>query len=250
MTAADGEAIPTRDAKQKACNVGPIIMLGAPGAGKGTQAKVISGRYGVPQISTGDLLRDNVLRGTELGRAARSYMDRGELVPDQLIFDMLRTRLVGVDCNHGFILDGFPRNIAQTEWLDKLLKDEFFSEVCRIPPIVLSFSVDYNDLLQRLTGRRACPTCGRIYNIHTQPPKVGGVCDVEGSKLVMRRDDTEEVISERLKVYEEESFPLKEYFARQGRLLEIDGNRPVDQVTAFMLNALESRARACEQQDL
>jgi adenylate kinase len=225
-------------------------MLGAPGAGKGTQAKVISARYGVPQISTGDLLRDNVLRGTELGRAARSYMDRGELVPDQLIFDMLRTRLAGVDCNHGFILDGFPRNQAQAEWLDKLLKDEFFNEACRIPPIVLSFSVDYNGLLQRLTGRRSCPTCGRIYNIHTQPPKVAGVCDVEGSKLVMRRDDTEEVISGRLKVYEEESLPLKEYYARQGQLVEINGNQPLEQVTAFMLSALESGARRGGQRNL
>ncbi|HZU21329.1 MAG TPA: adenylate kinase [Terriglobales bacterium] len=218
-------------------------MLGAPGAGKGTQAKIISSRYGVPQISTGDLLRDNVLRGTDLGRAARAFMDRGELVPDQLIFDMLRTRLAGADCNQGFILDGFPRNQAQAEWLDNLLKDEFFSVACRVPPIVLSYSVDYNGLLQRLTGRRSCPTCGRIYNIHTQAPKVPGVCDVEGATLVMRRDDTEEVISERLKVYEEESFPLKKYYALQGRLVEVNGNQPLDQVTAFTLNALERHAR-------
>ena len=221
-------------------------MLGAPGAGKGTQAKLISARYGVPQISTGDLLRDNVLRGTQLGRAARSFMDRGELVPDDLIFDMLRTRLADVDCNHGFILDGFPRNQAQAEWLDNLLKDHFFSEACRRPPIVLSFTVDYNGLLQRLTGRRSCPTCGRIYNIHTQPPKVPGVCDVEGAKLVMRRDDTEEVISERLKVYEDESLPLKQYYATQGRLVEVNGNRPMEEVTAFTLNALEHNARSRE----
>jgi adenylate kinase len=243
MTPADGQAVPTGDPKQQPCNVGPIVMLGAPGAGKGTQAKIISARYGVPQISTGDLLRDNVLRGTELGRAARSYMDRGELVPDQLIFDMLRTRLANVDCNRGFILDGFPRNQAQAEWLDNLLKDQFFSEACRVPPIVLSYGVDYNGLLQRLTGRRSCPTCGRIYNIHTQPPKVPGVCDVEGAKLVMRRDDTEEVISERLKVYEEESLPLKQYYALQGRLVEVNGNKPLEDVTAFTLNALEHHAR-------
>lgn len=258
MTPADGQGTSMRSPEKKAScgvpgdagnaspgqNVGPIIMLGAPGAGKGTQAKLISARYGVPQISTGDLLRDNVLRGTQLGRAARSYMDRGELVPDDLIFDMLRTRLADVDCNHGFILDGFPRNQAQAEWLDNLLKNHFFSEACRMPPIVLSFTVDYNGLLQRLTGRRSCPTCGRIYNIHTQPPKVPGVCDVEGAKLVMRRDDTEEVISGRLKVYEEESLPLKQYYATQGRLVEVNGNRPMDEVTAFTLNALEHNARS------
>ena len=175
--------------------------------------------------------------------AARSYMDRGELVPDQLIFDMLRTRLANLDCNNGFILDGFPRNLAQAEWLDKLLKDQFFSEACRMPPIVLSYAVDYNSLLQRLTGRRSCPTCGRIYNIHTQPPKVAGVCDLEGARLIMRQDDTEEVISDRLKEYEEKSLPLKQYYAALGRLVEVDGNRSPQEVTAIMLKALEDHAR-------
>jgi adenylate kinase len=221
--------------------LGPVILLGAPGAGKGTQAKVLAARYGIPQISTGDLLRDNVTRGTELGLKARAAMDRGELVPDQLIYDMLRQRLKHADCNKGFIFDGFPRNQAQAEWLDRLLKDAFFSQVCSVPPIVISFRVDYNKLLQRLTGRRSCPSCGRIYNIHTQPPKTPGVCDLDGAKLVMRRDDTEEVISERLKEYERMTLPLKQYYGQQGRLVEIDGDQLPEQVTATLLAALEKR---------
>ena len=230
------------DAAAAIRHVGPIILLGAPGAGKGTQAKILAARYGIPQISTGDLLRDNVTRGTELGQAARAYMDRGELVPDQLIYDMLRRRLQHVDCNKGFIFDGFPRNQAQAEWLDRLLGDEFFSQQCRHAPIVISISVDYNSLLQRLTGRRSCPTCGRIYNIHTQPPKTAGVCDLDGAKLIMRRDDTEEVISERLKEYERMTLPLKQYYARQGRLVEVDGNQPFAQVTAATVAAVELHA--------
>ncbi|MBV8206487.1 MAG: adenylate kinase [Acidobacteria bacterium] len=238
--------IPAEAQQPKTVNVGPVILLGAPGAGKGTQAKAIAARYGIPQVSTGDLLRDNVLRGSELGRAAQAYMDRGELVPDALVFDMLRARLGNVDCNRGFILDGFPRNQAQAEWLDKLLRDRFFSEACWVAPIVLSFTVEYNGLLQRLTGRRSCPACGRIYNIHTQPPKVAGVCDVDGAKLVMRQDDTEDVISERLKVYEEMSLPLRQYYARQGRLVEVDGNRPQAEVTALAWHALDEHARSGE----
>lgn len=243
MTPGEGHAASKGGAEQKPCNVGPIIMLGPPGAGKGTQAKIISARYGVPQISTGDLLRDHKLRGTDLGLAAQGYMQRGELVPDQLIFDMLRSRLASVDCNHGFILDGFPRTEPQAEWLDKLLKDSFFSEICRVAPIVLAFTVDYNSLLQRLTGRRSCPTCGRIYNIHTQPPKVAGVCDLDGSRLVLRQDDTEEVISARLREYEEKSLPLKQYYAAQGRLVELNGNESPEAVTAAMLRALEDGGR-------
>ncbi len=221
--------------------LGPVIMLGAPGAGKGTQAKIISAKYGIPQISTGDLLRENVRVGTELGLKARAFMDRGELVPDELIYAMLRARLESADCNRGFIFDGFPRNQSQAEWLDGLLKDDYFRQICRVPPIVISIAVDYNRLLQRLTGRRSCPSCGRIYNIHTQPPKTPGVCDVDGAKLIMRRDDTEEVISERLKEYERMTLPLKQYYAQHGRLVEVDGNQEPEQVTATVLAALEQR---------
>jgi adenylate kinase len=166
-------------------------------------------------------------------------MDRGELVPDHLIFEMLMHRLHGVDCNRGFILDGFPRNLAQAEWLNGLLRDDFFRQNCKLSPIVISIAVDYNSLLQRLTGRRSCPSCGRIYNVYTQPPTVPGLCDFDGSKLVMRRDDTEEVISERLKAYERMTLPLKEYYRAQNRLVELNGDQPPDQVTTQTFRAVE-----------
>ena len=219
--------------------VGPIILMGAPGAGKGTQAKVVMAQYGVPQISTGDLLRENVSRGTELGLRARSIMDRGELVPDELIYGMVADRLKREDCNRGFILDGFPRTGAQAEWLDKLLKDQFFENECRLEPIVVNISVDYNSLLKRLTGRRQCPSCGRIYNVYFQPPRVPGQCDVDGTRLIMRHDDSEEVISGRLKAYEQQTLPLKEWYCAKGRLVEIDGDREVDQVTRDLVKAIE-----------
>ena len=226
--------------QKKNCNVGPVILLGSPGAGKGTQAKLIAARFGIPQISTGDLLRDNVMRGTPLGLEARKYMDRGELVPDDLIYSMLSDRLNQADCNKGFILDGFPRNRAQAEWLDRSLHSGFFGGVkCNLPPIVISIAVDYNSLLQRLTGRRSCPSCGRIYNIYTQPPKTAGLCDFDGAKLTMRRDDTEEVISERLRAYESMTFPLKAYYAQRGGLVNVDGDQPLEQVTAATMRAIE-----------
>jgi len=223
----------------KAATVGPVILLGAPGAGKGTQAKLIAQRYGIPQISTGDILRDNVARGTELGKKAKAFMDRGELVPDQLVCDMVADRLRQADCNHGFILDGFPRTVAQAEWLDQLLADQFFKNRCQVPPVVVNFRVGYNQLLQRLTGRRSCPACGRIYNIYFQPPRVPDTCDADGSKLVTRKDDTEEVIAERLKAYERQTLPLIDYYQRQGRLREINGDQPPDKVTAEAFRAME-----------
>ena len=219
-------------------NVGPVILLGAPGAGKGTQAKVIMQRYGIPQISTGDILRDNVARSTALGTQAKAFMEKGELVPDHLVCDMVADRLRQADCVQGFILDGFPRTVAQAEWLDALLKDEFFEERCAVPPVVLNFRVGYNELLRRLTGRRACPTCGRIYNVYSQPPRVADTCDEDGSKLVTRKDDSEEVIAERLKVYERQTLPLIEYYLRQGRLWEINGERAPEIVTAEAFQAI------------
>jgi len=225
--------------------VGPIIMLGPPGAGKGTQAKLIAETCGIPQISTGDILRDNVARKTELGVKAKDIMDRGELVPDELVCDMVADRLVQADCERGFILDGFPRTVRQAEWLDAQLarmregKDERRQRACA-PPVVIRLVVEYNQLLQRLTGRRSCPTCGLIYNVYFQPPKVQGICDVDGSTLVQRRDDTEEVISERLKAYEQLTLPLVDYYGARGRLLEINGDQPVEAVAAKMFEALEN----------
>src|SRR3982750_3233302 len=148
------------------CNIGPVILLGPPGAGKGTQAKRIAERYGIPQVSTGDILRDNVQRGSELGMQARSIMARGDLVPDYLVCDMVALRLRNADCKRGFILDGFPRTPAQAGWLDAFLENEFFDNVPRSKclPVVIRIDVDYNLLLRRIAGRRSCPVCARIYN--------------------------------------------------------------------------------------
>jgi adenylate kinase len=223
--------------------VGPVILLGAPGAGKGTQAKLVMQRWGIPQISTGDILRDNVARGTELGKQAKAFMEKGDLVPDQLVCDMVAVRLRQADCEQGFILDGFPRTVAQAEWLDGLLKSDFFSKRCALPPVVVNFQVGYNQLLRRLTGRRTCPTCGRIYNVYFQPPRVADTCDVDGCKLVTRKDDSEEVIAERLKAYERQTLPLIDYYRRQGRLREVDGDQAQDKVTAETFQAINDGNR-------
>src|SRR5260370_16700887 len=200
-------------ANDTARNVGPVILLGPPGAGKGTQSKQIVDRYGIPQISTGDLLRDHVGGGTEQGLKGKAIMGRGELVPDELMYGIVATGLREADCQRGYVLDGFPRTAAQAGWLDVFLEKEVFekcsekssekSEKC--PPIVIQLLVDYNQLLLRLTGRRSCPTCGRLYNIHFQPPLVNELCDVDGSKLVIREDDREEVISGLLAAYESQT---------------------------------------------
>jgi adenylate kinase len=221
-------------------NVGPIILLGPPGAGKGTQAKRIAERHAIPQISTGDILRDNVARGTELGRKAQEMMARGELVPDDLVNQMVGERLAQADCMRGFILDGFPRTVVQAQWLDRFLAGKIFENQrpCE-SPVVVQFDVDYNSLLERLTGRRSCPSCGRIYNIHTQPTRVPDVCDVDGSKLVMRNDDRREVIAERLKAYELQTRPLAAYYRRRGRLVHVNGDLDVDSVTAQIVEAIE-----------
>ncbi len=226
-------------AKSETTQVGPMILLGAPGAGKGTQAKRLVERYGIPQISTGDLLRDHVARGTELGKQAKAIMERGELVPDQLMFAMMEQRLHGADCGRGFILDGFPRTIAQAEWLDTLLKDKFFENICRRPPIVVDIAVDYNGLLKRLTGRRSCPTCGRIYNVHFQPPRVADTCDADGGRLETRRDDTEAVIAERLRAYERQTLPLRDFYQKQGRLVQVNGDESPEAISAAIQKSVE-----------
>ncbi len=179
-------------------------MLGPPGAGKGTQAKLIAEHYGIPQISTGDILRAQVKNGTQLGAMAKDIMARGDLVPDELLYDMVAERLREADCNRGFILDGFPRTAAQAGWLDAYFEHEVFDKPnrARCLPIVIRIDVDYNDLLLRLTGRRTCPVCGQIYNVHLQPPRVDELCDLDGSKLVTRNDDREDVIRERLQAYD------------------------------------------------
>lgn len=218
--------------------VGPVILLGAPGAGKGTQAKLISARFGIPQISTGDILRDNVARGTKLGKKADPLMKAGQLVPDELMLPMVEDRLGKADCERGFILDGFPRTVGQAAWLDKYLAMRTFAGRA-LAPVVIHIKVSYNQLLQRLTGRRTCPVDGKIYNIYFHPPQKEGVCDSCGAPLVQRKDDGEEVISKRLQEYKAQTVPLVDYYRRQGRLRELNGELPPEQVTADTLAVIE-----------
>jgi adenylate kinase len=226
---------------RKTAIVGPLILLGAPGAGKGTQAKVIVDNYGIPQVSTGDLLRDHVARGTELGKQAKSVMESGNLVSDDLVNGMVAERLSRPDCARGFILDGFPRTIGQAKWLDNWLATQLFEKtgLKKSNPVVINIAVGYNLLLKRLTGRRSCPTCGRIYNIYFSPPRVDELCDIDGAKLITRRDDCEEVISERLKAYERDTLPLIEYYRSKGQLVEIDGSRGMEEIGAEALKLID-----------
>lgn len=231
-TAATNKTMPT---------VGPIILLGAPGAGKGTQAKVIVTRYSIPQISTGDLLRDHVSRATELGKQAKAIMDAGKLVSDDLVNNMVAERLSRPDTARGFILDGYPRTTGQAEWLDHYLAGKVFENQGdrKLPPVVINIAVGYNQLLRRLTGRRSCPTCGRIYNVYFQPPRVADLCDVDGAKLVTRRDDCEEVISRRLKEYEALTLRLIDFYRAKGQLVEVNGEQDMDAVTADVLKVID-----------
>jgi adenylate kinase len=251
-------------ANETARNIGPVILLGPPGAGKGTQSKQIVDRYGIPQISTGDLLRDDVRRGTELGLEAKAIMARGELVPDELMYGIVATRLREADCLRGFVLDGFPRTAAQAGWLDAFLEKEVFDNSSekfsktgsktgsengsgkseRCPPVVIQLLVDYTQLLLRLTGRRSCPTCGRLYNIHFQPPLVDELCDVDKSKLVIRNDDREEVISGRLTAYETQTRLVADYYRAQRRLVAINADRPMEDVTAQIFGVIDSHCQA------
>lgn len=228
--------------------MGPIILLGAPGAGKGTQGKLMAATYGIPQISTGDLLRENVARGTELGVKVKEVLSRGDLVTDVLVNDMVAERLSQPDVNRGFILDGFPRTVGQAEWLDRYLKTKRLEDggaplFSAMNPLVIQIVVGYNQLLQRISGRRSCPTCGRIYNVHSQPPKVEGICDVDGGRLIVRPDDNEAVVAERLKAYERQTLPLVDYYRSKGRLLQIDGEQSVEEVAAQASRAIENGDR-------
>ncbi len=239
-------------ANESARSIGPVILLGPPGAGKGTQSRQIVERYGVPQISTGDLLRDHVGRGTELGLEAKAIMARGELVPDELMYGIVATRLREADCQRGFVLDGFPRTAAQAGWLDAFLEKEVFDNISekrserseKCPPVVIQLLVDYTQLLLRLTGRRSCPTCGRLYNIRFQPPLVDELCDVDRSKLVIRNDDREEVISGRLAAYETQTRRVTDYYRAQRQLVAINADRPMEDVTAQIFGVIDSHCKA------
>jgi adenylate kinase len=214
---------------------GPILLLGAPGVGKGTQAKELVKLWGIPQISTGDLLRANVAQGTQLGRVAKEIMGRGELVPDSLVNEMVAVRLLEPDTVRGYILDGFPRTLGQANWLDGRLA----TQVESLPVVAVSIQVNYNQLLRRITGRRNCPVCQTIYNVFMNPPKKDGVCDVEGAALVQRADDTEEVFKERMRAYAALTAPVVDHYREQGRFAEVDGDRPITAIAAGIVAAVE-----------
>jgi len=214
-----------------------VALLGPPGSGKGTQSEVLRDRLGVPHISSGDLLRDAVARGTELGRAAKGFMDRGELVPDDLVLGMIRERLQAGDCNEGWLLDGFPRTLAQAEALDRLLENEGRGGLQH----VVSLRVPLEDVVVRLGGRRTCGGCGRLYHVKFQPPKADGTCDACGAALVTRRDDEEATIRARLGVYERQTAPLLAYYSKRGLLREVDGTAAPSNVSGEILTALKDR---------
>lgn len=213
-----------------------IVLLGAPGSGKGTQAKRLMNHYGIPQISTGDLLRAAVRDGTPLGQRAKAAMDAGELVSDDIVLGMIEERLADDDTARGFILDGFPRNLAQAEALDALLE-----RLAQPLDTALLIDVERDALLKRLTGRRTCQRCGQMYNIYFQPPRKEGVCDLCGGRLVQRDDDNEATISHRLRIYDEQTRPLIDYYRRRGSLARISGEGDVETIFASIVALLDER---------
>jgi adenylate kinase len=210
-----------------------MLLIGAPGAGKGTQAQRIMAAWGIPQISTGDLLRDHRARQTPLGQVATSIMNTGKLVPDDLVNEMVAERLAEPDITRGYILDGYPRTLGQAQWLDGKL-----AASSGLPLIAVSIQVSYTQLLRRITGRRICPTCQRIYNVYLQPPKSDAVCDVDGTPLVQRADDTEAVFQERMRTYEALTAPVVEHYRACSRFVEVDGEQPADDVLAGIMAAV------------
>ncbi len=210
-----------------------IIMLGAPGAGKGTQAKMIADKYTVPHISTGDIFRANIKNGTELGKKAKSYMDQGLLVPDELVVDLVVDRLKQQDCENGYILDGFPRTIPQAEALDKALGEDKID-------FALDIEVPDENIITRMSGRRACVGCGATYHILYNPTKKENVCDVCGEALILRDDDKPETVEKRLGVYHEQTQPLIDYYKKAGVLVEMDGTLDINVVFENIVKVLEA----------
>ncbi len=210
-----------------------IVLLGAPGSGKGTQAKKLVSEFGFPQISTGDLLRDAVSRGTEYGLKAKAAMDAGELVSDEIVLGIIRDRLGQPDAAGGFILDGFPRNTAQAEALEALLDD-----LGQPLDTAILMDVDMDILMKRLTGRRTCAECGRMFNVHFLPPATEGVCDGCGGELIQRSDDKEETIGQRLQVYQSQTQPLVKFYEKLGKLKVVDAEGEVDEVYGRLLSAV------------
>jgi adenylate kinase len=211
-----------------------IIMLGAPGAGKGTQAKKIAGKYGIPHISTGDIFRANIKNGTELGKKAKTYMDQGLLVPDELVVDLVVDRVNQEDCTKGYVLDGFPRTIPQAEALDKALAD-----VDQKIDYAINVEVPDENIVNRMSGRRACVSCGATYHLVYAPTKEEGICDNCQGSLILRDDDKPETVKKRLNVYHEQTQPLIDYYTKAGVLVEVDGTIDIDDVFAAIVKVLE-----------
>lgn len=212
-----------------------LILLGAPGSGKGTQAKFLMERYSIPQISTGDILREEVKWGTVLGFKAKEYMDKGLLVPDEVMVEMVEERIKRDDCNGGFILDGFPRTVAQADALEMTLK-----RMNKFPPRVILVRVDEDELVRRLTGRRVCEKCGAGYHIIFDPPEQEGICDKCQGRLFQRDDDKESTIRNRLKVYREQTAPLIEYYRKGQFLSMVDGMGSIEEIFGRIRKALEA----------
>lgn len=210
-----------------------IIMLGAPGAGKGTQAKQIADKYSIPHISTGDIFRANIKNGTELGKKAKQYMDQGALVPDELTCDLVMDRIQQDDCKNGFVLDGFPRTIPQAEALDAAL-----GKINEKMDYAIDVDVPDENIVNRMSGRRACLNCGATYHLISIPPKVEGICDRCGSEIVLREDDKPETVQKRLKVYHEQTQPLIDYYTTQGVLKTVDGTRDLNEVFQEIVDIL------------
>ncbi len=209
------------------------ILLGPPGAGKGTQAAKIVERYNIPHISTGDIFRENIKNGTELGKKAQAYMNKGELVPDDLVVEIATDRLLKDDCKNGFLLDGFPRTVYQAEKLDEFLKSNN-SKINK----VINIEVDANLLVDRITGRRVCKKCGASFHIKNLPPKTEGICDSCEEPLFQRADDTKETVGNRIEVYENQTLPLVEYYKKAEVLVDIDGSLELDTVFNNIVEAL------------
>ncbi len=211
-----------------------MVMLGPPGAGKGTQAVKVAQKYSIPHISTGDIFRANIKEGTELGKKAKKYLDSGELVPDSVVTEIVADRIKKDDCASGFLLDGFPRTLPQAEALDKILNDNG----CPLTAVI-DLAVDREALITRLTARRTCSECGENYNLISKPPKNEGVCDKCGGKLYQRDDDKRETIENRLAVYDKQTAPLIDYYSRSERLVSVSGEGSIDEVFERICSAVE-----------
>jgi adenylate kinase len=211
-----------------------IVLFGPPGAGKGTQAKFISEQHNIPHISTGDILRENVREDTPLGKKAKAYMDKGALVPDSVLIDIIKDRLQKPDTRKGFLLDGFPRTLPQAESLDGILDD-----INKDLNAVVDIEVGTLELVKRLSGRLTCRNCGATYNVKTNPPKSDNICDACGGELYQRADDTENAIRNRIDVYKKQTSPLIDYYKKKGILVDIDGDREIDEVRSDISKALE-----------